>query len=143
MLWSPQWCRGLLHSGRASQVRWVRVMSALSGPYGISGRTWNARARLGEGSLGEVQEIAVSGEEMELERVIVAVLNLDISPESIFPDAPLYGDGLALDSVDTLEVALGASRYYGFQLRSDCGDGMLISSSPRSPNQQVQSRRTA
>ncbi|MDA8364310.1 MAG: phosphopantetheine-binding protein [Gammaproteobacteria bacterium] len=93
--------------------------------------------------MGDVQEIAVSGEEMELERVIVAVRNLDISPECIVPEAPLYGDGLVLDSVDMLEATLGVSRYFGFQLRSDCGEDMLISSSPRSPNQHIQSHRTA
>lgn len=57
--------------------------------------------------------------EHEIAVLLVASLNLDIAPESIGPTDPLYGDGLGLDSIDILEVALEVSRRYGFQLRSD------------------------
>ncbi len=55
----------------------------------------------------------------EVAALLVEALNLDIAPESIDPDAPLYGEGLGLDSIDILEVALVVSQRYGFQLRSD------------------------
>lgn len=57
--------------------------------------------------------------ENELAELLVSALNLEVAPESIDPEAPLYGDGLGLDSIDILEVALEISRRYGFQLRSD------------------------
>lgn len=57
--------------------------------------------------------------ENELAELLVSALNLEVAPESIDPKAPLYGDGLGLDSIDILEVALEISRRYGFQLRSD------------------------
>ncbi|SIP90549.1 phosphopantetheine-binding protein [Pseudacidovorax sp. RU35E] len=57
--------------------------------------------------------------ENELAELLVSALNLEVAPDSIDPEAPLYGDGLGLDSIDILEVALEISRRYGFQLRSD------------------------
>jgi acyl carrier protein len=56
----------------------------------------------------------------ELAELVVATLNLEQSAESLDPDAPLFGDeGLGLDSIDVLEIALAISKRYGFQLRSD------------------------
>lgn len=55
----------------------------------------------------------------DVARLIVAALNLDIAPEEIAPDAPLFGEGLGLDSIDALELALAISREYGLELRSD------------------------
>ena len=55
----------------------------------------------------------------EVAALLVEALNLDTAPDSIDPQAPLYGDGLGLDSIDILEVALVVSQRYGFQLRSD------------------------
>ena len=43
----------------------------------------------------------------EVAQLLVTSLNLEMAPEDIAPDAPLYGDGLGLDSIDILEVALG------------------------------------
>jgi acyl carrier protein len=62
----------------------------------------------------------------EIAALLVEALNLDIAPESIDPDAPLYGEGLGLDSIDILEVALVVSQRYGFQLRSDDQDNVRI-----------------
>ncbi|MEO7010098.1 MAG: phosphopantetheine-binding protein [Caldimonas sp.] len=62
----------------------------------------------------------------EVAALLVEALNLEISPESIVPDAPLYGEGLGLDSIDILEVALVVSQRYGFQLRSDDEDNVRI-----------------
>lgn len=55
----------------------------------------------------------------EVASLLVEALNLDTAPEAIEPDAPLYGDGLGLDSIDMLEISLVVSRRYGVQLRSD------------------------
>jgi acyl carrier protein len=57
--------------------------------------------------------------ENELAVLLVESLNLEVAPSDIVPSAPLYGEGLGLDSIDILEVALEVSRKYGFQLRSD------------------------
>ncbi len=62
----------------------------------------------------------------EIAALLVEALNLDIAADSIDPDAPLYGEGLGLDSIDILEVALVVSQRYGFQLRSDDEDNVRI-----------------
>jgi acyl carrier protein len=58
--------------------------------------------------------------------LLVEALNLETAPEAIDPQAPLYGEGLGLDSIDILEVALVVSQRYGFQLRSDDDDNVRI-----------------
>jgi acyl carrier protein len=69
----------------------------------------------------------------EIAGLIVSALNLDIAPTDIRPDAALYGegggDGLGLDSIDILEVALVVSKRFGFQLRADSEDNVRIFSS--------------
>ena len=62
----------------------------------------------------------------EVATLLVEALNLEIAPEAIDPQAPLYGEGLGLDSIDILEVALVVSQRYGFQLRSDDEDNVRI-----------------
>lgn len=62
----------------------------------------------------------------EVAALLVEALNLEVAPESIDPQAPLYGEGLGLDSIDILEVALVVSQRYGFQLRSDDADNTRI-----------------
>ena len=62
----------------------------------------------------------------EVATLLVEALNLEIAPEAIDPPAPLYGEGLGLDSIDILEVALVVSQRYGFQLRSDDEDNVRI-----------------
>ena len=62
----------------------------------------------------------------EVAALLVEALNLDIAAESIDPEAPLYGEGLGLDSIDILEVALVVSQRYGFQLRSDDEENVRI-----------------
>jgi acyl carrier protein len=70
--------------------------------------------------------------EREIAALMIEALNLDATPETIDPDAALYGDGLGLDSIDILEVALVVSKQYGFQLRSDDDNNVRIFSSLRS-----------
>lgn len=78
----------------------------------------------------------------EVAAIIVAALNLEIEPSTIQPDAPLYGDGLGLDSIDILEVALVVSKQYGFQLRADSQDNIRIFSSLVQLTQHIAANRT-
>ena len=82
--------------------------------------------------------------EHELAVLMVECLNLEVAPAEIVPSAPLYGEGLGLDSIDILEVALSVSRLYGFQLRSDDERNQQIFESLRSLATHVaQNRSTA
>jgi acyl carrier protein len=78
----------------------------------------------------------------EVAALLVEALNLDVTPESIDPAAPLYGDGLGLDSIDILEVALVVSKRYGFQLRSDDDDNTRIFASLASLTEHVARHRS-
>ncbi|HXE37472.1 MAG TPA: phosphopantetheine-binding protein [Azonexus sp.] len=78
----------------------------------------------------------------EVAELIVSALNLDVAPGDIEADAPLFGDGLGLDSIDVLEIALVISKRYGFQLRSDNEDNLRIFSSLRALASHVASQRT-
>ena len=80
--------------------------------------------------------------EAELARLIVKTLNLDVSASEIDPEAPLFGEGLGLDSIDVLEIALAISQTYGVQLRSDDENNANIFQSLRSLNNDIQKRRT-
>lgn len=80
--------------------------------------------------------------ERELAELIVAALNLEIQALEIEPAAPLYREGLGLDSIDILEIALAVSKKYGFQLRSDDSDNVKTFSSLRNLNEHVQQNRT-
>jgi acyl carrier protein len=84
----------------------------------------------------------LTAQERELAQLIVEALNLESTVEDIDPTAPLYREGLGLDSIDVLEVALTISKTYGFQLQSDDADNVRIFSSLRSLNEHVQRHRT-
>jgi acyl carrier protein len=86
-------------------------------------------------------EIA-SPEELQLAELIVATLNLDVAAVDISPNAPLYGEGLGLDSIDILELALVISKNYGIQLRPDDENNMKVFSSLRSLNRHIQQYRS-
>jgi acyl carrier protein len=83
----------------------------------------------------------MTAQERELAELIVAALNLEIQATEIEPSAPLYREGLGLDSIDILEIALAVSKKYGFQLRSDDSDNIKIFSSLRNLNEHVQRNR--
>ena len=78
----------------------------------------------------------------EVAGLIVSALNLDIRAQEIQADAPLYGEGLGLDSIDILEVALVVSKHYGFQLRADNADNVSIFSSLASLTRHIAANRT-
>ncbi|MBI5008043.1 MAG: acyl carrier protein [Nitrosomonadales bacterium] len=85
--------------------------------------------------------MAASAQEKELAQLIVTSLNLEVSADEIEPDAPLYGEGLGLDSIDILELSLAISKAYGVQLKSDDADNNKIFSSLRSLNEHIQQHR--
>ena len=60
-----------------------------------------------------------TGTESEIAELIVETLHLEVLPEDIVPTDRLFGDGLGLDSIDALELALAISRRYGVELKSD------------------------
>jgi len=70
--------------------------------------------------------------ERELADLFVSALNLELVASEIDPAAPIYGEGLGLDSIDILEVSLEISHRYGFQLRSDDENNERIFQSLRS-----------
>jgi len=84
----------------------------------------------------------MTAQERELAELIVAALNLEIQAAEIELAAPLYREGLGLDSIDILEIALEVSKKYGFQFRSDDSDNVKIFSSLRNLNEHVQKNRT-
>lgn len=81
--------------------------------------------------------------ERELAELFVSCLNLEVAAADIDPTGPLYEDGLGLDSIDILEVALVVSKKYGLQLRSDDENNKQIFASLRNLAQHIQARRTS
>ncbi len=55
----------------------------------------------------------------EIKRVIVEALNLDTPPEEIQDDAPLFGEGLGLDSIDALEIAMALEKRFAIKVQPD------------------------
>ncbi|MEO8214817.1 MAG: phosphopantetheine-binding protein, partial [Myxococcales bacterium] len=52
--------------------------------------------------------------EAELKALIVEALMLeDVTPADIDSEAAIFGDGLGLDSIDALELALAINKRYG------------------------------
>lgn len=78
----------------------------------------------------------------EVAELMIECLNLEVTADQISPDTPLYGDGLGLDSIDVLEVALVVSKRYGLQLRSDSSGNRQIFSSLRSLSDYIAAQRT-
>ncbi|MCB1883516.1 MAG: acyl carrier protein [Geminicoccaceae bacterium] len=86
---------------------------------------------------------AMTDEEFELACLIVEAVNLeDVRAEEIDPNAPLFVEGLGLDSIDALEIALAVSTRYGFQMRSDDADNRRVFASLRNLASHVAAHRT-
>jgi acyl carrier protein len=79
---------------------------------------------------------------LEVAELVVSALNLDVSADAIQADDPLYGDGLGLDSIDILEIALVVSKQYGLQLRAGDEDNHAIFHSLRSLSDHIAAQRT-
>ncbi len=80
----------------------------------------------------------------EMAGVVVEALNLDDKPDTVDVDASLFGDdGLGLDSIDILELALVISKKYGIELRADDPDNMQIFASIRALSHHVAAKQGA
>jgi acyl carrier protein len=80
--------------------------------------------------------------ERVLAELLVESLNLEgVAADAIDPDAPLFGAGLGLDSIDALELALAIQQRYGFQLRSDNDDNRRAFASLRALSAHVDMHR--
>ena len=80
--------------------------------------------------------------EAEVAKLIVDALNLEIAPGAIAPEDPLFGEGLGLDSIDALELALSISRTYGLELKSDDERNHRVFASLRSLARHIEDYRT-
>lgn len=79
----------------------------------------------------------------ELQKKIVATFNLaHVQPDTIDPDAPLFGAGLGLDSIDALELAVVLERDYGIKL-ADITLGRKVFQSVRTLAEFIQQQRPA
>jgi acyl carrier protein len=71
--------------------------------------------------------------ELEIKRLIIQSLNLEgVTPESIDATAPLFVEGLGLDSIDALELAMALRQKYGVRTTADEAANRKIFSSVRS-----------
>ena len=58
--------------------------------------------------------------ELEMAELLVEVLNLeDVVANEIDPNEALFGDGMGLDSIDALEIALAISQQYGVEMKAE------------------------
>ena len=79
---------------------------------------------------------------LKLKQEIIEVLNLeDVKPDDIADDAPLFGDGLGLDSIDALELIVLMERNYGIKLK-DASQGREIFKSVEVMAAYIQENRT-
>lgn len=85
----------------------------------------------------------LSSIELEVASLIIDSLALeDISPADIAPDEALFNDGLGLDSIDALELAMAISQKYGFQLKSDDSNNAQIFSSLRNLSKHIETHKS-
>jgi len=78
----------------------------------------------------------------EVSNLVIETLNLETTVDEVDLDEALYGDGLGLDSIDILEIALVVSKNYGLQLRADSKDNHAIFNSMRSFSDYIHQNRT-
>ncbi len=84
------------------------------------------------------------GLEAELKKLIVEALVLeDIAPEEIETDAPLFVEGLGLDSIDALELAMALEERYGVKIEDDPDENRRIFASVKSLADFVSAQRAA
>ncbi len=79
---------------------------------------------------------------LKLKEEIIEVLNLeDVKPEDIAEDAPLFGEGLGLDSIDALELIVLMEKNYGIKLK-DPNQGKEIFKSIKVMAEYITANRT-
>ena len=82
--------------------------------------------------------------EADLKRLIVEALVLeDIAPDEIETEAPLFVEGLGLDSIDALELAMALEERYGVKIEDDPDENRRIFASVRSLADFVSAQRAA
>lgn len=79
--------------------------------------------------------------EREIAELITQALNLDVPATAIDPEAPLYRDGLGLDSIDILEIALVVAKRFGIELKAENVENQQIFRSLRALTQFVATQR--
>lgn len=80
--------------------------------------------------------------EQEVAQLIIDSLRLEgVAPDSLDPTAPLFNEGLGLDSIDALELSLAISIKYGFQIKSDDSENTRVFSNLRALSEHIESRR--
>jgi acyl carrier protein len=84
----------------------------------------------------------MSALELEIKNLIIDSLGLeDIHVDDIQSEAPLFGDGLGLDSVDALELGLALNKRYGVKIQSDAKETKAHFASVKSLAAFVQGQR--
>jgi acyl carrier protein len=78
----------------------------------------------------------------ELAQLLVQALNLNVAAADIDPAAPLFREGLGLDSIDILEIALVVSKRYGVEIKADSENNHKIFSSLAALAEFIAQRRT-
>jgi len=79
----------------------------------------------------------------ELKKLIIEALLLeDVSPEQIETDAPLFVEGLGLDSIDALELAMVFEERYGVRLGADPDENRAVFQSVRTLAEYIAEHRT-
>ncbi len=77
----------------------------------------------------------------QVAQLIIDTLNLDIEVLDIKQEDYLFGEGLGLDSIDALELAMAITNIYGFQLRADDANNKNIFRSLNSLTDYIQINR--
>lgn len=85
---------------------------------------------------------ALDQEEAKLARLIIETLNLELDIGELEPETAIYGEGMGLDSIDILEVALAVSQQYGVTLHADDENNTRIFASLRSLSEYIQANKT-
>ena len=96
-----------------------------------------------ETAVSPVTGDALTPEELALAALIVETLNLEVKADEVVPEAPLYGEGLGLDSIDILEISLAINKKYGVQIRAEGTDNLTTFRSLRNLSRFIQGRRSA
>jgi acyl carrier protein len=81
--------------------------------------------------------------ELEVATLVISTLALEnVAPEDVKPEQSLFGEGLGLDSIDALELALAISNRYGVQLKSGDAKNAQIFASLRALSRHIEQHRT-
>lgn len=81
---------------------------------------------------------------LEVKQLIIEALNLeDITPADIDTEAPLFGEGLGLDSIDALEIAVALRKKYGVTVESNSHDARQYFQSVRALTELITKSRIA